>query len=294
MTTTRFLRIAAWTPLLLVLAIGLNACGEKPADKAAAAPAPRYECPMHPDVNQAEPGKCPKCGMNLMEVVAPTKEIVPHDHDHGADGAHMDHNAKHGGLFGMQGDHHFELVARHGGALTVYVYDAYTKPLDASHGTGSVTLELPGTAGGATTTKVVPLKWDAAVGGFAGSSPDADVALNATIEVDLKTVVLSMTFPLQTTIVGEVVDISCFARLGEQGRGPEHAECAKACILKGMPVGLAVGKTVYVLTLDGPNRERAANEKLADLAGRRVAVTGRVVEVNGLKMLELKELAEES
>jgi hypothetical protein len=24
-----------------------------------------YACPMHPEVQQAQPGKCPKCGMNL-------------------------------------------------------------------------------------------------------------------------------------------------------------------------------------------------------------------------------------
>ena len=25
-----------------------------------------YLCPMHPDVRQANPGKCPKCGMDLL------------------------------------------------------------------------------------------------------------------------------------------------------------------------------------------------------------------------------------
>lgn len=26
-----------------------------------------YTCPMHPDVKQASPGKCPKCGMDLVQ-----------------------------------------------------------------------------------------------------------------------------------------------------------------------------------------------------------------------------------
>jgi hypothetical protein len=30
----------------------------------------KYTCPMHPEVVQDKPGKCPKCGMNL----APEKE----------------------------------------------------------------------------------------------------------------------------------------------------------------------------------------------------------------------------
>jgi len=29
--------------------------------------ATQYYCPMHPDVVQNSPGKCPKCGMDLME-----------------------------------------------------------------------------------------------------------------------------------------------------------------------------------------------------------------------------------
>ena len=27
-----------------------------------------YTCPMHPDVISDQPGKCPKCGMNLVPV----------------------------------------------------------------------------------------------------------------------------------------------------------------------------------------------------------------------------------
>jgi len=33
-----------------------------------------YTCPMHPEVISAEPGKCPKCGMNLEEVKAEKHE----------------------------------------------------------------------------------------------------------------------------------------------------------------------------------------------------------------------------
>jgi len=30
------------------------------------APQPIYLCPMHSEVRQADPGKCPKCGMALL------------------------------------------------------------------------------------------------------------------------------------------------------------------------------------------------------------------------------------
>lgn len=32
-----------------------------------------YTCPMHPEVIKDKPGKCPKCGMNLVKKEAPKK-----------------------------------------------------------------------------------------------------------------------------------------------------------------------------------------------------------------------------
>jgi len=34
--------------------------------KTLSAAAAAYVCPMHADVRQSEPGKCPKCGMELL------------------------------------------------------------------------------------------------------------------------------------------------------------------------------------------------------------------------------------
>jgi len=31
-----------------------------------------YTCPMHPEVNSDKPGKCPKCGMELIKKEVPT------------------------------------------------------------------------------------------------------------------------------------------------------------------------------------------------------------------------------
>ena len=39
---------------------------------------PVYACPMHPEVRQPGPGKCPKCGMGLV----PASEAGAHDHGH--------------------------------------------------------------------------------------------------------------------------------------------------------------------------------------------------------------------
>jgi hypothetical protein len=37
-----------------------------------------YTCPMHPEVVSNEPGKCPKCGMNLEKAMA-----SEHEHEAG-------------------------------------------------------------------------------------------------------------------------------------------------------------------------------------------------------------------
>jgi Cu(I)/Ag(I) efflux system membrane fusion protein len=37
-----------------------------PADRTATAPETTYSCPMHPEVRSPVPGKCPKCGMDLV------------------------------------------------------------------------------------------------------------------------------------------------------------------------------------------------------------------------------------
>jgi len=34
-------------------------------------PGQQYTCPMHPEVRQDQPGRCPKCGMNLVPVAQP-------------------------------------------------------------------------------------------------------------------------------------------------------------------------------------------------------------------------------
>lgn len=40
--------------------------------------AKKYFCPMHPEVQSDEPGKCPECGMDLVEQVEETTSTDTH------------------------------------------------------------------------------------------------------------------------------------------------------------------------------------------------------------------------
>ena len=54
-----------------------------------------YTCPMHPEITSDKPGKCPKCGMELVQqnpassghemnmMMCPTHGMVDMDHQHG-------------------------------------------------------------------------------------------------------------------------------------------------------------------------------------------------------------------
>ncbi len=65
---------------LVIAALAVIGCSQKKTESVpppqqaapkAAAPAAElveYTCTMHPEVRQSEPGKCPKCGMDLVRV----------------------------------------------------------------------------------------------------------------------------------------------------------------------------------------------------------------------------------
>lgn len=46
-----------------------------PAVQPTAPAAQEYTCPMHPEVRAIQPGKCPKCGMNLVPMAKPSAAV---------------------------------------------------------------------------------------------------------------------------------------------------------------------------------------------------------------------------
>jgi membrane fusion protein, copper/silver efflux system len=52
---------------LAVLVLGVTSCTKSEHEHSGGSAAARYTCPMHPEVVQDKAGKCPKCGMELVE-----------------------------------------------------------------------------------------------------------------------------------------------------------------------------------------------------------------------------------
>ena len=89
------------------------------------------------------------------------------------------------------------------------------------------------------------------------------------------------------TIKGEVVDMMCY--LDHGAKGEKHKGCAKKCIESGGPVGLLTADDQLYLVIGD---HQPINKVLADKAAQTVTLKGKVVERNGMKMIENAELQE--
>jgi hypothetical protein len=110
-----------------------------------------WSCPMHPQIEEHDAGECPICHMDLTrttrelawycpnheDVVSYAPGTCPHDgvtlESRAVAMAHGDHNAKHGGILFMaaNGFNHLEGTLDDKGEFRLYLYDNFTKPLDA-------------------------------------------------------------------------------------------------------------------------------------------------------------------
>ena len=86
----------------------------------------------------------------------------------------------------------------------------------------------------------------------------------------------------EITVTGEVLDMACY--IADNLSGPGHAECAKACIRKGLPVGIKCQDSGRVYLLVGSNN--SLNAQLADYAAKTVTVKGKVRSRDGFAMLD--------
>jgi hypothetical protein len=89
----------------------------------------------------------------------------------------------------------------------------------------------------------------------------------------------------EIVVKGEVLDMTCY--IAHNLSGPQHAECAKTCIRKGLPVGIKGedGKT-YLLV----GKTQPVNAELADYAAKTVTIRGKETIRDGFAQLQVEEI----
>ena len=91
-----------------------------------------------------------------------------------------------------------------------------------------------------------------------------------------------------TTLVGEIIDLSCYLQVGKHGA--KHKDCGQKCLKNGQPIGLLTADgTPYLLMEEehDPRRDGLTNFRQAaiDNMANIMEVTGTLAEVKGQKVL---------
>jgi hypothetical protein len=89
----------------------------------------------------------------------------------------------------------------------------------------------------------------------------------------------------EIVVKGEVLDLTCY--VAYNWSGPEHAACARDCIVSGLPVGIKTedGK-VYLLT----GKDAHVNAELADYAAKIVTIRGKETARDGFAQVQVEEI----
>jgi len=95
------------------------------------------------------------------------------------------------------------------------------------------------------------------------------------------------------TVVGEVIDLSCYIQLGKHGE--KHRSCGQKCVNNGQPVGLLTQNgAVYMLMPEehDPRRDGGVDAKASasDHMGHIVEVSGTQAAVNGYNAIFVQGL----
>jgi hypothetical protein len=90
------------------------------------------------------------------------------------------------------------------------------------------------------------------------------------------------------TVVGEVVDVSCYMQLGK--RGEAHIPCGTNCVENGAPIGLVDAKNdLFIVMAEEHDPRRYGNvalkEAMLPFMAKTVQVTGMLTEREGVKTI---------
>lgn len=99
------------------------------------------------------------------------------------------------------------------------------------------------------------------------------------------------------TVVGEIVDLSCYLQVGK--RGDKHRDCGQRCAEQGQPVGLLTEDGSLFILMDeehNPRRDGLTNFRKAAIENMAYIVTvhGTFSEVAGQKALYVQGFLTES
>ena len=88
----------------------------------------------------------------------------------------------------------------------------------------------------------------------------------------------------EMTVTGELVDHACYTKRGaENGSGSGHAQCAKDCAMKGMPVALVTASGDVYMVAGSVTTDN--NASLVPHMSHTVEVMGEVSEAGGVKTI---------
>lgn len=93
--------------------------------------------------------------------------------------------------------------------------------------------------------------------------------------------------PAKSSITGEVVDVSCYIKMGAKGDG--HKDCAQACAKAGVPMGILDAKGNLYVALSDKDAE-SGNTKLMGHEARKVTVTGKVFSKGGVRVVSVESV----
>ena len=100
----------------------------------------------------------------------------------------------------------------------------------------------------------------------------------------------------ETTIRGEVVDVSCYLAHGKNGSGESHKSCGEACAKAGGPLGILTKNGKLYVSVMPDDHSAGPNAKLIDHVAHEVEATGKVRSkngVNGIMITDVKMAGEE-
>jgi hypothetical protein len=86
------------------------------------------------------------------------------------------------------------------------------------------------------------------------------------------------------TVTGEVVDLNCYLKKGEEARGEPHKQCAVRGARRGDSLGIIAADGVYAIAGEF-TKDR--NAKLIPWVALIVDATGAVAEVEGRKIIDI-------